>query len=85
MIALEEFSKALKGAKKATLPEQYKDYLNVFNKKGFNSLLEKQLWDHTIELKGGFQPVDCKVYPLTGAKQKQLANFIDENLELKRI
>ena len=84
-ITVEEFTKALVGAKKATLPEQYKDYLNVFSKEGFGSLPEKWPWNHTIGLKDGFQPVDCKVYPLMGAEQKQLADFIDKNLESKHI
>ena len=57
-------------AKKAMLPDQYKDYINIFSKEGFNSLLEKWLWDYTIKLKNGFQLVDCKVYPLNRAEQK---------------
>ena len=40
-ITSEEFTKALNGAKKATLPDQYKNYINIFCKEGFNSLLEK--------------------------------------------
>ena len=53
-IAAENFSKALKDAKAAILLEQYKDFPNVFSKEGFDSLLEKQLWNHTIELKNRF-------------------------------
>ena len=84
-IVVETFTKAMQGAKKATLLEQYKDYLDIFSKEEFNELLAKRPWDHAIELKNRFQPVDCKVYPLNGAEQKQLADFIDENLDSKRI
>ena len=84
-IVADKFKKALNGAKKATLPEQYKDYIDIFSKEGFNSLLAKRPWDHAIQLKDSFQPVNCKVYPLNRAEQKQLADFIDENLESKHI
>ena len=32
-----------------------------------------------------FKPTDCKVYPLTGDKQKALEEFLDENLCTKQI
>ena len=32
-----------------------------------------------------FKHTDCKVYPLTGDKQKALKEFLDENLHTKRI
>ena len=53
-IVVEKFTKSLEGAKKAMLPDQYKKYLDVFSKEGFNSLPEKWPWNHAIELKDGF-------------------------------
>ena len=47
-IAAKKFTKSLQGAKKATLPEQYKDYLDIFSKEGFNTLPAKRPWDHAI-------------------------------------
>ena len=84
-IMSKKFAKALDGAKKSILLEQYKNYIDVFSKEGFDLLLEKCPWDHAIQLKDSFQLVDCKVYPLNRAEQKQLADFIDKNLESKRI
>ena len=40
-ITSEEFAKALKEAKRATLLDQYKEYIDVFSKEGFDLLLEK--------------------------------------------
>jgi len=36
--------------------------------------------DHAIELTPGFKPTDCKTYPLSQQEQKDLQEFIDENL-----
>ena len=41
-IVADKFTKALEGAKWATLPDQYKDYINVFSKEGFDSLPAKR-------------------------------------------
>ena len=40
-IAVDKFVKALQGAKVAILLDQYKDYINMFSKEGFDSLPEK--------------------------------------------
>ena len=54
---------------------------SVFNKQGFDSLLDRQPWDHAIELTPGSKPVDCKVYPLNLNEQKALDEFLEENLQ----
>src|SRR3954465_646745 len=38
-----------------------------------------------IELVPGAQPIDCKIYPLSLEEQKQLDEFLKENLESGRI
>ena len=67
------------------LPPHYLEYREVFEKKDFNTLPERQPWDHIIKMTHDFKPTDCKVYPLTGDKQKALKEFLDENLRTKRI
>jgi len=57
----------------------YHDYKDVFDKKDFDQLPERQ---NTIELTEDFKPVDCKVYPLNPSEQKALKEFIEENLSL---
>jgi len=37
-------------------------------------------WDHVIELVPDVKPVNCKVYPLAPNEQKELDEFILENL-----
>jgi hypothetical protein len=38
-----------------------------------------------IELIPGAQLIDCKIYPLSSEEQKQLDEFLKENLKLGRI
>ncbi len=46
---------------------------------------EKRKWDHAIELKDDFKEKFTKVYPLNPHEQKQLDEFIEENLATGRI
>ena len=57
----------------------------MFKKKDFNTLPERQPWDHIIEMTPDFKPANFKVYPLTGDEQKVLKEFLDENLCTKWI
>lgn len=62
------------------LPDQYMEFSSVFSKSSFDQLLPRRSWDHAIELKPGSEPKFCKVYPLNLDEQKQLDEFIEENL-----
>jgi hypothetical protein len=57
----------------------------VFNKESFDSLPEKQAWDHAIELVPDAKPANCKVYPISPLEQKELDAFIAEGLSTGRI
>ena len=46
----------------------------------FNELPPHQPWNHAIELLSGNHKVNCKTYNLTTAEQKELDNFLEENL-----
>ena len=63
----------------------YHEYKDVFNKKDFDQLPERRIWDHVIELTPDFKPIDCKIYPLSPKEQPALQEFIEENLQTGRI
>ena len=67
------------------VPEAYHEYKDVFTKETFNELPPCQPWDHAIELLSGNYKVDCKTYNLTTAKQKELDDFLEENLSTSHI
>ncbi len=67
------------------IPDQYKEFSSVFSKSSFDELPEKRKWDHAIELKDDFKEKFTKVYPLNPHEQKQLDEFIEENLATGRI
>ena len=67
------------------MPEAYHEYNNVFAKEMFNELPPHGPWDHAIELLPGNHKVDCKTYNLTIAKQKELDDFLEENLSTGHI
>ena len=62
------------------IPEEYHEFIRVFNEKEANRFPESQVWDHRIELKEGFQPKSYKAYNLTPEEQKELDTFLKENL-----
>jgi hypothetical protein len=51
----------------------------------FDQLPPRRPWDHAIELTPGAKMVDCKIYPLNPSEQKQLDEFLKEQLETGRI
>ena len=62
------------------IPKHYRQYKTVFEKSASERFPSSRPWDHVIDLKPDFIPKDCKVYPLSPAKQVKLDEFIDENL-----
>ena len=63
------------------IPEEYHEYLDVFDNKKADRFPEPRIWDHKIELKEGFQPKSFKSYNLTPEEQIEMDKFIKENLE----
>src|SRR4051812_8402996 len=67
-------------------PAHYHNFIkDIFSKESFNKLLHRKPWDHMIKLIPGAQPINCKIYPLSSEEQKQLDEFLKENLESGRI
>ena len=62
-----------------------KEFDGVFSKESFDALPESKKWDHAVELIPGEKASNCKVYLLAPTEQKELDQFLKENLETGRI
>ena len=80
-LAIEENKKKTEKTDKELVPEEYHEYLDVFNKKKAAQFPKSKPWDHKIEMKEGFEPKLFKNYNLTPAEQLELDNFLKEILE----
>ena len=66
--------------KAGLIPDEYKEFSRVFEKSSFDEMPPQRPWDHAIELKPGSEPKFCKIYPMNLEEQKQLDEFLEENL-----
>ena len=57
----------------------------MFSKESFDELPEWKQWDHVIDLKPESRPFSTKVYPMSQIEQKELNDFLEENLSSGRI
>src|SRR5277367_2190546 len=80
-LAIEENKKKTELTNEEIVPEEYHEYLDVFNEEKANRFPETRPWDHKIEMKGGFEPKSFKNYNLTPAEQIELDKFLKENLD----
>jgi hypothetical protein len=80
-LAIEENSKKIEKMDKELVPEEYHEYLDIFNKEKAHRFPETRPWDHKIEMKEGFGPKLFKNYNLTPVEQNKLDKFLKENLE----
>src|SRR5260370_4208609 len=65
---------------KDMVPAQYHDFRDVFSKEAFDELPPWKAWDHTIDLTPGTELPCSQTFPLSPAEQKELDNFLWENL-----
>ena len=63
-----------------SIPEQYKDFLNVFQKKNTDMLPEHRPYNCAIDLQEGSQPSFGPIYNLLQMELMELWKYIDENL-----
>ena len=63
------------------IPEEYHEYLDVFDEEKADRFPSSRSWDHKIKLKEGFQPKSFKLYNLTPEEQTELDKFLKDNLE----
>ena len=64
-----------------SVPEYLKEFDSVFSKESFDALPESKKWDHVVEPIPGEKASNFKVYPLALMEQKELDQFLKENLE----
>lgn len=62
------------------IPPEFMRYKLVFMKESFDQLPPHRPWDHTIELIPGSDLRFSKVYPMNPIEQKELDDFLEENL-----
>ena len=68
------------------IPPHLRDFHSVFSKENFNNLPQPKPWDHAVELlPDADTSKSCKVYPLSVSEQKELDEFLKENLDSGRI
>jgi len=67
------------------IPEYLKEFDSVFSNESFDALPESKKWDHAVKLIPGEKASNCKVYLLALTEQKELDQFLKENLETGQI
>jgi hypothetical protein len=80
-LAIKENEKKADLPVKNLIPEDLHNFLDVFNDNKANQFPESNVWDHKINMREGFEPKSFKNYNLTPEEQKELAIFLDKNLE----
>jgi hypothetical protein len=78
---MKENSKKAELTDEQLVPEEYHEYLDIFNETKAARFPESRSWDHKIEMKEGFEPKPFKNYDLTPAEQIEQDKFLKENLE----
>ena len=62
------------------VPQEYHDYLSLFNEKKSERYPPARIWDHKIETKNEFEPKAFKPYKLSFTEIEEQKKFIEENL-----
>src|SRR5258708_27624306 len=62
------------------VPAQYHNFRDVFSKEAFDKLPPQKAWDHAIDLSPGTELPHSQMFPLSPAEQKELDDFLWENL-----
>ena len=58
-----------------------KHFAKIFSQEASQRLPEHSPWDHSIEMKPGWEPKGCKLYPLTEYEEDKLYKMIQERLK----
>src|SRR5258708_775727 len=64
----------------SAVPERYKDFADIFSEEAFAHLPPCKVWDHAIELHPNAKLPRGRTFPLSPAEQKELDEFLQENL-----
>src|SRR5258708_18133778 len=64
----------------STIPDHYRDFMDVFLEEAFTHLPPCKAWDHAIELYPDAKLPRGRTFPLSPTEQKELDEFLRENL-----
>ena len=67
------------------VPRAYWEFKDIFSKDAFDTLPTRKPWDHGIELQPGTEPQSSWTFLLSPLEQKELDEFLQENLHSGRI
>ena len=67
------------------IPEEYRDFADVFSKSKVEKLAPHRSYDLKIELEEGAQPPPGQMYSLSPSELRTLCEFLDEHLSLSFI
>ena len=62
------------------VPRQFHKYMKVFSKKASERMPVRKPWDHAIEMKPGYEPKKAKNIPLSPQEQKEVEEFLNDQL-----
>src|SRR5258705_709989 len=62
------------------VPAQYHNFRDVFSKEAFDELPPQKAWDPAIDLSPGTELPCSQTFPLSPTEQKELDDFLQENL-----
>jgi hypothetical protein len=62
------------------VPRMYHQHLKVFSKKESERMPRRKPWDHAIDLKEMFKPKKGQLITLSPEEQKEVSDFIDDQL-----
>jgi len=67
------------------VPRQFYKYLKVFEKKDSERIPMRKTCDHAIDLREGFVPKKCKIYPLSRVEREEVQEFVKDQLRKEYI
>ena len=73
-------TKKLTCSPKELVPSCYHSYLDIFLEKAASRFPLWKPWDHAIDLKDSFKPKKGHLIPLSPEEQKEVSEFVDEQL-----
>ena len=69
-----------KRTKEEIVPARYHQYMGIFDEEKSNRFPPSRQWDHAIDLKEDYKPMNCKIYPLSPLEKEALQEWIREQL-----
>ena len=67
------------------LPDEIKEYADVFIERPVGQLPTQKPWDHCVDLKEGFIPQKGRIIPLPAEDIQKIKEFIEENMKKRFI